>query len=227
MKTNLLSSLIAVVFLTGCATSFDKISAEKRLNTINLDKGQIADAQLKKPFKLAIFADLETVDGATDFYESWDWSQIERKMISSYADDLKKEGYVSEYFFIPDQELSIQDINSIMQEAGSRGADALVAIRGIIKVNRYMNPAALLDPTIIGALWLPGSNRDVMVLSHLDMWNMKSREALISVKSDCIKKDVAPTLLISTADTVNEAKTDGLRSLLMQFKKKIHALKMD
>ena len=227
MKTRLLSSILAVVLLTGCATSFDQLSAEKRLNTINLDKGQASGTQLKKPFKLAIFADLETVDSSDDFYESWDWNQYERKMISSYADDLKKEGYVSEYFFIPDQELSIQDINSIMKEAEGKGADALLTIRSIIKVNAYMNPAALLDPTIIGALWLPGSNRDVMILSHLDMWNMKSREALISVKSDCIKKAVAPTLFISTVDTVNEAKTDSLRSLLMQFKKKLPALKMD
>ncbi|MFZ2653816.1 MAG: hypothetical protein WAX69_02770 [Victivallales bacterium] len=227
MKIKLLSVIIIIALLAGCSTSFDKISAEKRLNTVNLDRVQAADAPLKKPFKLAIFTDLETVDASNDFYESWDWSQTERKMISSYADDLKKEKYVSEYFFIPDQEHSLQDMKSIMKEAESKGADALVTIRGIIKVNKYMNPSALLDPTIIGALWLPGSNRDVMLLSHLDMWNMKSKEAVISVKSDFIEKDVAPTLLINTVDTVNLVKTESLRELLMQFKKKITSLKLD
>ncbi len=227
VKFEILTVVLSVCFITGCATSFDKLSAEKRLDDMNLDKTQIVDSALKKPIKLAIFADLETVDSSDEYYESWDWDQIERKMIESYADDLRKDGIVSEYFFIPEQSLSIQDMNGIMKEAESKGADALLSIRGIIKVNIYFNAAALLDPTIIGALWLPGSHRDVMILSHLDMWNIKKKEALISVKSDCIKKATGPTLLISTLEVVNEAKRESLRNLLISFKKKISTLKID
>ena len=61
MKVSSLIFGLAVVLLSGCATSFDRIAAEKRLNTVNLDKIQSADSTLKKPFKLGIFADLETV----------------------------------------------------------------------------------------------------------------------------------------------------------------------
>ncbi len=227
MKKEIFAGILSIAILSGCATSFDKLSAEKRLSSINVERIEAADASLKKPFKLAIFADMETVESSDEYYESWDWNQTENKLIESYAEDIKKQGVVSSYFIIPEQGHSIQDISSVMKEAESNGADALLAIRGIVKVNWYMNPAALLDPTIIGALWLPGSNRDAMMLSHLDMWNLKNHEVVIAVKADCIRKNVAPTFFISTAKTVDEVKIESLRKLLIEFRSKVTKMKME
>lgn len=216
---------MAAIFLSGCVTSFDKTAAEKRLTTVNLDKIQSSETALKRPFKLGIFADLETVNSSDEYRKDWKWSQTDRRMISSYADSLVKEGYVSGYFFIPDENLSIQDMNAIFREAEKNGAEGVLTVRGIIKVNRYLNPVALLDPTIIGAMWFPGSNRDAVVLAHLDLWNMKNRESLISLKSDCTRKTTGPTLFIKTEVPVNEAKSETMRSLLIEFKKKCTGLK--
>lgn len=225
MKTYSLLFGLTVIFLSGCVTRFDKIAAERRIDNVNLEKLQCSDATLKKPFKLGIFACLETVNSSDEYSKEWKWNQSDMKMISSYADSLVKEGYVSEYFFIAEENLSLQDMNAIFREADKRGANGVLTVRGIIKVNRYLNPVALLDPTIIGAMWFPGSNRDAVILAHLDFWNMKNREALISLKSDCTRKTSGPTFFIKTEEPVNDAKSETLRSLLIEFKKKCTGLK--
>ncbi|MCX6984640.1 MAG: hypothetical protein NT118_07805 [Lentisphaerae bacterium] len=217
-------ALLAVA-LSGC-TSFDRVAAEKRLAAENPEIVQPTDSSLAKPFKLGILLDLETADSSGEYRRDWSWDDYEKKMVSSYADSLVKEGGVSEYFFIPEQDMPLQDLNAVMKKAAENKTDALLTIRGVINVNKYMNFFGILDFTIIGALVLPGSNMDVALLAHLDLWDLKNQKPLISLKSDGIQKDFGTTLFIrtnfaNTENAVGNVKVDTLRKLLIDFKKKI------
>ena len=214
--------------LSGC-TSFDKVAAEKRLATEN-PIVQTTGSSLAKPFKLGILLDFETADSSGEYRRDWSWDDYEKKMVSSYADSLVKEGGVSEYFFIPEGNMPLQDLNAVMRKASENKADALLVIRGVINVNKYMNFFGILDPTIIGALVLPGSNMDVTLLAHLDLWDLKNQKPLISLKSDGIQKDFGTTLFIrtnsaNTENAVGNVKVDTLRKLLIDFKKKISEIR--
>ncbi len=229
-KSNFITAavLLALIF-PGC-TSFDKVAAEKRLSATDTLIIQPASTSIAKPHRLGILLDLETTDSPGEYHRNWTWDDTERKMVSSYADSLVKEGGISEYFFIPEDNSPIQDLNSVMKKASENKADALLTIRGVINVNKYINPIGVLDPTIIGALMLPGSNMDVAILVHLDLWDLKNQKPLISLKADGIQKDTGTTLFIrtnskNTENAVNDVKIDTLRTLLIDFKKKFSGIR--
>ncbi len=221
--------ILLTLAFSGCA-SFDRVAAEKRLASANPEIVRPTDTSLAKPFKLGILLDLETADSSGEYKRVWNWDDTEEKMVSSYADSLVKEGGVSKYFFIPEQDRPLQDLGEAMKTASETGADALLTVRGVINVSKYINPLGILDPTIIGALVLPGSNMDVTILVRLELWDMKSRKSLISIKSDSVKRDVNTTLFIrtnsaNTENAVNAVKVDTLRKLLIDFKKKFAGIR--
>lgn len=224
----LLASLLALAF-SGCA-SFDRTATEKRLASAYLGKEQTADTSLTKPFRMGILLDLETSGSDGQYRRERAWDDAEREMVVSYADSLVKEGAVSGYFFMSGQDIPMNDLNSAMGKASEKGADALLTIRGVLNVDKYINPIGILDPTIIGALVLPGSNMDVRLFARLDLWDLKNRKPLISLKSESMQNDFGTTLFIrtnsaNTENAVNDVKTETLRPLLIDFKKKFAGLK--
>ncbi len=224
-----MSLALFTLALSGC-TSFDKVAAEKRLASANQGKVQSADSSLEKPFKLGILLDLETTGSPGEYHRDWSWDDYEQKMVVSYADSLVKEGAVSGYFFIPEGNMPLQDLNAVIKTASENKADALLTVRGVISVDKYMNPFGILDPTIIGALVLPGSNMDVAILVHLDLWDLKNQKSLVSLKSDGVRKDVGTTLFIrtnaaNTENAVSDVKIETLRTLLIDFKKKFTGIR--
>ena len=231
MKKSICISCFALITLalSGC-TSFDKAAEEKRLSFANSAIIQPVNTSLAKPFRLGILLDLETTDSLGEYHRRWSWDDTDKRMVSSYADSLVKEGGISEYFFIPEENMPIQDLKTTMKKAAEDKADALLIVRGVINVNKYMNPFGILDPTIIGALILPGSNMDVTILVHLDLWNLKNQKLLISLKADSIQRDTGTTLFIrtnsvNTENAVNDVKIDSLRMLLIDFKKKFASIR--
>jgi hypothetical protein len=221
--------ILLTLAFSGCA-SFDRLAAEKRLASANPEIVRPTDTSLAKPFKLGILLDLETADSSGEYKRVWNWDDTEEKMVSSYADSLVKEGGVSKYFFIPEQDRPLQDLGEAMKTASENGADALLTVRGVINVSKYINPLGILDPTIIGALVLPGSNMDVTILVRLELWDMKSRKSLISIKSDSVKRDVNTTLFIrtnsaNTENAVKAVKVEAIRTLLIDFKKRFAGIR--
>jgi len=194
--------------------------AEKRLEDINLSDAPVGSA-LKPPVKVAVFADLETMDQAGNFSETWDWGTNDRNLITSYLKDLVDMKYISEYVVIPDNsDHGMQDITYLLGEAKKQNADALLTIRGVMKVNKYINPAAILDLTILGACLFPGSNREAILLVNLNLWNVKDNGCVMTVKGEGEKMISEPTFLIDTRDAVDAARTDTLRKVLSEFKKR-------
>jgi hypothetical protein len=228
-KTKYASILVLfAIALSGCS-SFDKFKAERRLSA-EYPIFHPAATSIAKPFKLGILLDLETADSSGEYHRYWNWGDTEKRMVSSYADSLVKEGAVSGYFFITNQDLPLNDLNAVMEKTSGTGADALLTVRGVINVNKYINPIGILDLTIIGALVLPGSNMDVTLLSRLALWDLKAHKPLISLESDGIKKDCSTTIFIrtnsaNTENAVNTVKIETLRKLFIDFKKDFAGIK--
>jgi len=215
--------VLFAIALSGC-TSFDRFAAEKRLSSANIGIIQRTGTALAKPLKLGILLDLETVDSDGEYHRKWRWDDTDKRMVCSYADSLVKEGAVSGYFFIAEQDAPLQDLNAVLANARENGAEALLSIRGVISVEKYMNPFGILDPTIIGALVLPGSTLDVTLLARLDLRDLKSHKTLFSLKSEDRRQNFNTTFFIrtnaaNTENAVSEVKTDTLRNLLIDFKK--------
>ncbi len=225
-KESLVIPAMALLFLVGCATGYDKAAAENRLKKITLDNVSQKPNTIKTPLKVALFADMETMNSPEQFEETWDWSSGDKKLIISYLVNLQELGYISDYFIIPDAPgFSMQDINYLINEAGKQDADVLITLRGIIKVNRYFNPAAILNITVLGACLFPGSNCDALLLVDMDMWNVKGKDCVLAVKGEGIKRISEPTFLLEPDDAIIPVRRDTLRKVLAEFKKRCRDIK--
>jgi hypothetical protein len=225
-KVCLVIPAVALFFLVGCTIGYDRVAAENRLGKVTLDEVSSKPNTIKTPLKVAVFADMETMLSPDEFAETWDWSIGDKKLVKSYLDNLQELGYIADYFVIPDEpSLSMQDINYLISEAKKRDADVLITLRGIIKVNRYFNPAAILDLTILGACLFPGSNCDALLLMHMNMWNVKDRDCILTVTGEGIKRISEPTFLMDPEDAVIPARRDTLRRVLAEFKKRCRDIK--
>ena len=225
-KESLVIPAMALLFLVGCATGYDKAAAENRLKKITLDNISQKPNTIRTPLKVALFADMETMNSPEQFEETWDWSSGDKKLIISYLVNLQELGYISDYFVIPDApDFSMQDINYLINEARKQDADVLITLRGIIKVNRYFNPAAILDMTILGACLFPGSNCDALLLLNMDMWNVKDKDCILTVVGEGIKRISEPTFLLEPDDAIVPVRRDTLRKVLAEFKKRCREIK--
>jgi hypothetical protein len=225
-KVSLVIPAAALLFLVGCTMGYDKAAAESRLEKVSLDEISSKPNTIKTPLKVAVFADMETMNSPEEFVESWDWSVGDKKLVMSYLENLEELGYISDYFIIPDDpSFSMQDINYLISEAKKQDADVLITLRGIIKVNRYFNPAVILDLTILGACLFPASNCDALLLVHMNMWNVKYGNCILTVRGEGIKRISEPTLLMEPNDAVISVRRDILRKVLAEFKKRCRDIK--
>lgn len=225
-KASLAIPAMALLFLVGCTMGYDKAAAESRLKKITLDNISQKPNIIRTPLKVAVFADMETMNSSEEFAETCDWSTGDKKLIVSYLVNLQELGYISDYFGIPDSpDFQMQDINCLIDEAKKQDADVLITLRGIIKVNRYFNPAAILDLTVLGACLFPGSNCDALLLVDMDMWNVKGKDCVLAVKGEGIKRISEPTFLLEPDDAIIPARRDTLRKVLAEFKKRCRDIK--
>ncbi|MFA6567748.1 MAG: hypothetical protein WCS96_06005 [Victivallales bacterium] len=226
LKASLVVSAMALTFLAGCTMGYDRGAAESRLGKVVIDDVSSKPNTIKTPLKVALFADMETMISPEEFVETWDWSAGDKKLIVSYLENLEELGYISDYFIVPDNPgFSMQDINYMINEARKKDADVLISLRGIIKVNRYFNPAAILDLTILGACLFPGSNCDALLLVNMDMWNVKGKDCILTVNGEGIKRISEPTFLLEPEDAVISVRRDTLRKVLSEFKKRCREIK--
>ncbi len=225
-KLSLVIPALALIILAGCTMGYDKDAAERRLEKITLDNVSQKPNMIKTPLKVAAFSDMETMNSPSEFEESWDWSSGDKKLVASYLENLQELGYISDVFVIPDApNFSMNDINYLINEARKQDADVLITLRGIIKVNRYFNPAAILDLTILGACLFPGSNCDALLLIHMDMWNVKDKNCILTVYGEGIKRISEPTFLMEPDDAIVSVRRDTLRKVLAEFKKRCREIK--
>jgi len=225
-KVSLVIPALALLFLTGCTMGYDKDAAEGRLEKITLDNVSQKPNTIRTPLKVAAFSDMETMISSDRFVETLDWSSGDKKLVGSYLENLQELGYISDVFVIPDApDFSMNDINYLINEAKKQDADVLITVRGIIKVNRYFNPAAILDLTILGACLFPGSNCDALLLVHMDMWNVKDKDCILTVYGEGIKRISEPTFLIEPDDAIVPVRRDTIRKVLAEFKKRCREIK--
>ncbi|MFZ2657115.1 MAG: hypothetical protein WAX69_19430 [Victivallales bacterium] len=220
-------STMVLPLLAGCMSTYDRGAVENRLESVTLDNEVDQKRSIVyMPIKVAVFIDMETMDADGNFEENWDWGRGDKKLVISYLDNLEELGYIKDYFVIPDSpDFTMQDINYLIGEAGKQNADVLLTLRGVIWVNSYLNPSAIFNLTILGAWLVPGSNRDAILKVNMDLWNVKGRDCILTVKGEGVCRLSRPTLLIDTEEAVDQVKRDTLHKVLPEFKKRCREIK--
>jgi len=219
MTKSLLSLLGLLLFLFGCSTGLHQDKVSQLLNqSVLLDT--YTDSISASLGKTAVWMNIETLNTNGKLEAIWKWNKNDLELVTSYLDSMKKENRVSEYYFLKTSLLEEKSIDGIIAKAQENTNTAIV-IKTIVELDKYFNPAALLDLTIIGAYWLPGSNRDAYAKTRIDVINLNEKKIIASFEGDACYRISKPTFLIDSEEVVSKVKIDSLRKALREFYKKI------
>jgi len=220
MLKRVFTAFAVILLLTGCSTGFHRVPAVKHLDRLAAEAKTPRNTRLAKaPAKLAFSLNFERMRGPEDFrYEPrFDWNKKNKKLLLLYAEKFVKLGTVSDYCFISDAQGASLPVSEILARAKEKDADTLLTINAVTMVNWYFNPSVILDPTLLGAIWVPGSNRDVLVIVRADLWDVPSGNPLLTVAAEQIEKIQDPTLVINTCQAMDPARHKILKHVIMKL----------
>lgn len=215
------SITLVFIFMTGCASRFNRELAINRLSDMNPSISKINE-DFKTPVRLAIYFDMETIKSDGTFIKKWDWKESDERLMVSFLNQFVKKRIASDYFFIPRNKFDKNKPEEIFEQAKKDHAGALLIVRGISFVDWYFNPAGIFDLTIIGSFWVPGSTREALVLLRADFWDLKGNELEFSLWAEANIAVQGPTMIINSNQAFEPAKQTALKNIIKELNKASH-----
>jgi hypothetical protein len=220
---------LSLLVASGCATGFDRGALQERLQRESIagsgaeqqDKEiqevRALKPQLKFPCRLAIY--LKPPNGS-----DWRWTAQDKEILNSSAKILQQEGIASTIIPMGGMFAKDGDLKHLRMEAARTGADALLVIQGVQQTDSYLNPAAVLNLTIVGGFVIPASHRDTLFLIEGVLVDVGNGCLYASVESEGVGKIVRPTFLVDDKDAINRAKMKALEALGPELVRHIRSL---
>lgn len=177
-------------------------------------------ANLPKPFKLAIYFK----NSRTRFFGSgdWRWTDEDYKIVEAAGRDLQSEHLVSDVVPILNSVVTNEDLMSLRMAAAQHQADAILLVDGAADLDRYTNPLGWTYILLLPALFVPGSEVDVLFMSSASMWDVRNGFLYLTTESEAVTHHTYIAAFGKRdRDLFNEAKRDALSKLKEQVKRMI------
>src|SRR5882672_4963444 len=150
---------LSLLVASGCfATGFDRGALVERLQkegVYEVQDKEIQEVRALKPqlaFPCRIAVYLKPPSGG-----DWRWTTQDKEILSHSAKVLEKEGSASSIIPMSGMFAKDGDLKHLRREAARYGADALLVIQGVQQTDSYLNPAAVLNLTVVGGFIIPAS----------------------------------------------------------------------
>jgi rhombotail lipoprotein len=217
---------LSLLILSGCASGFDRGALVERLQkeggVYEVQDKEIQDVralkpQLTFPCRIAIY--LKPPSG-----NDWRWTSQDKEILNSAAKVLEKEAIASS--IIPMNEMFSQDgsLQHLRMEAARYGADALLVIQGVHQTDSYLNPAAVLNLTVVGGFLIPASHRDTLFLTGAVLVDVNNGCLYASAESEGEGRIVRPTFIVEEKEAINRAKKKALEILGPELVRHVRSL---
>lgn len=223
--------LMTTIVLAGCASGFDRKALKQSLEVQELqitedDIKRVLELkpQVKFPLKLGIYLGSERSPGYP-YAPEWRWNDKNKNAVASWGERLKADGIVSDAFVVSDATTFGQDLKSIRLAAARHGTDAVLVIKGGSQVDRYLNPLAFLNITIVGGYLFPGSHRDALFMIMAALWDVRNEYLYLTVEAEGVAKTVGPTFVVNERHAVESAKEEALSDFRDEFFRRMKSLK--
>jgi rhombotail lipoprotein len=205
---------LSLLFASGCATGFDRGALVERLQKEGLYEVQDKEIQevralkpqLAFPCRIAVY--LKPPSGS-----DWRWTSQDKEILNSSAKILQQEGIASTVIPMSGMFAKDGDLKHLRMEAARYGADALLVIQGVQQTDSYLNPAAVLNLTVVGGFVIPASHRDTLFLVEGVLVDVGNGCLYASVESEGEGSIVRPTFIVDDKDAINQAKKKALERL--------------
>jgi hypothetical protein len=228
--------LLLTVVLSGCATGFDRSALSERLQMDKMEvldkeaesadnndtapkpqkgrtepsdgeieRARTANSQLTFPCRIAVY-----LKPAKD--SNWRWTPQDKEVLNSWATVLRQQGIASHVFPMAGMFVNDCDLKHLRMAAARYGADALLVVAGAAQTDNYINPAAMLNLTIVGGYIVPGSHSDALFIMQGGLMDVRNGCLYASVEAEGEGSIIRPTFLIEDKDAVAKAKRKALEA---------------
>jgi hypothetical protein len=222
--------VFGVLLLAGCfhTSSFDRAHMISRLQTesasYTVSDDEIAQVQeikpqLQFPCRLAVYMS-----------PAVQWSMKDKEQVKAWGDSLKKQGIVSDYFLMSSlfspgaASLGSKGQKEVRLAAARHGAEAVLIVHGVHQTDSYVNPAALLNLTVVGGYIIPASHRDVLFMLQGAVVDVGNGFLYASVESEGMGKIMRPTFIVEEKDALEAARKDAVAGFGPEFIRRMQNL---
>ena len=216
---------LSLLVASGCATGFDRGALVERLQkegVYEVQDKEIQEVRALKPqltFPCRIAVYLKPPSGS-----DWRWTAQDKEILNHSAKVLEKEGLASSIIPMSGMFAKDGDLKHLRMEAARYGADALLVIQGVQQTDSYLNPAAVLNLTVVGGFIIPASHRDTLFLVEGVLVDVGNGCLYASVESEGEGKIVRPTFIVDEKGAINRAKKKALEELGPELVRRIRSL---
>lgn len=220
--------LVFCVFLTGCASGFNRGQLKEQIGVIN---GKFDDQDIKaaynkkaalpKPFKLGIFFKSPAND-------KWRWSEQDKAYVTEeLVKELKKDGVVADVFPISGSVVIDEDLKSLRLAAAKHQADALLVVGGGAQIDRYINNWGWTYALLAPAFFVPGSKADTLFMANASLWDVRNEFLYLTAESEATRsRTYVAAFGKQDKDLINEVKAEAMSGLKAELRKMIQGVKL-
>jgi len=203
----------------GCMTGFNREALAVKFQKAGvgtdeeISKIQSLRPQTQFPCKVAVYmAD----DG------SFRWTQQDKTQLEKWCSDLIRDGVITELIFINDLFASGESsLKELRAAAAKYGADVLLTIRGATDMDEYVNPASLLNVTLVGAYVVPGHHRDALMMIRSALVDVNNGFLYATSESEGEGKTIRPYFLTDRKAAIEMAKQSAFEAFHQDFAKRL------
>ena len=193
---------VLCVLSCGCATGFDRTALQDRLklDIVESDEGtgtvtKNDPAVLRFPSKIAVYLQPSNTS-------DWHWSPKDKATLETLATKLKAEGIASELVVIPEMIAGKGSMKELQAAALRCGAETLFLVHGAYQTDKYLNPAAVFNLTIVGGYLIPASHRDSLFMIEACLIDSKSGYVFAGIQTEGEGHIIRPTFTRVVASAV-------------------------
>jgi hypothetical protein len=213
--------VLALCSLCGCMSGFNRDALTARFQNEGqvvtdeeITKIRALKPQLNFPCKIAVYM--------ADENPSWRWTQQDKLELEGWAKGLVDAGIASDIFFISEMFTDKQpSLQSLRVASAKYGADALLTVRGAAQVDSYLNPAAVLNVTVVGGFVIPTHHRDALFMIRGALVDVGNGYLYATAESESVGKIIRPYFLVEDKDAIDKAKTMALPDFGSEMSKRI------
>jgi hypothetical protein len=229
------------LWLTGCAKGFNRGEMDSALRAssprytsssgLSVEEIEKLQPQIKLPIRLAvgppIFADRRWHSDRLD-----GWTPEESSEIEFWEQRLRSAGIVREVVLLPPMlvEACKSDdpgrvIRARRTAAARLQADALLVLNVATDVDQYVNPASVLDLTLVGLWVVPGHHVDALTIIEGAMIDNRNEYVYVLARGEGEERMLRPLAYARAEHAVQRSRRQALTSFGDAFVREASQLK--
>src|SRR5262245_14896369 len=217
--------LLAVAALAGCATGgpartgpVPRMQSEPlQVNDEEIKQALALKPQLGFPCRVAFYFD-PAGSG------SWHWTARDKDLLRQAAEALQQDGVVADFVPLSPSFAGSGSLKDLRVAAAKYGADALFVVKGAALSKKSLNPAAVMNLTVVGGFIAPGSTCDAVFRMEGLLIDVSNGFLYATVESEGEGRTVGPTFVAEGDWAVEKAKRRAVESFGPELAQRVRGL---